>query len=372
VKLDWRRLWKASGWSTSGRLKAGPVVLRQFGVVALVLGVALLSGCLDASRYPQTAMEPLTEYGAKQQRLWEQILLPAFIVFVAVEGVLVYTIWRYRRRPGHPRPEQIHGNTRLEVMWTIAPALILAYIAVPTVTTIFEIGGEPPSDAMRVQVVGHQWWWEYQYLDFNPPIVTANELRMPVGKNVSLQLESADVIHSYWLPRLGGKRDVVPNHTNHIWFDAPQQPGPPEGYLGQCAEFCGASHANMRARGFVDSQADFDAWVRTQQSAAVAPSPSVAQGADLFKTRGCVGCHQIVGVNATAAQTFASSGLIGPNLTHVGSRTTIAAGTLPNDPQSMAAWLRDPPAVKPGSRMPKLGLNEPDIAALVAYLESLK
>ena len=354
--------------TVGGRLRQTPAValIRQLGVLGLLVGIALLSGCFPASQYPQTALEPLTEYGAKQQRLWEQILLPAIVVFVVVEGILVYALWRFRARPGQPRPEQIHGNTRLEVMWTIAPALVLAYIAVPTVTTIFEIGGPPPPGAMRVEVYGHQWWWEFRYPELNPPVVTANELHMPVGKYVSLELKSADIIHAFWIPRIGGKRDVTPNHTNVIWFDAPTEPGM---FLGQCAEFCGTSHANMRTRGIVQSQADFDAWVRTQQSPAAVTSGA---GAELFRTRGCIACHQIAGVNAQQSQAFVETSLIGPNLTHIGSRTTIAAGMFPNDAQHMADWLRDPPAMKPGSRMPKLGLNDQDITALVAYLDSLK
>jgi cytochrome c oxidase subunit 2 len=297
--------------------------------------------------------------------------MPAVWVFIFVEGALLFTIWRFRARPGRVPRRELHGNTRLEVMWTIAPTLVLAYIAVPTVITIFEIGGQPPPDAMRVEVIGHQWWWELRYPDLNPPVVTANELHVPVGRAVQLEHKSADIIHAFWIPRLGGKRDNVPNHTNVVWFHAPGQPSVEEGYPGQCAEFCGTSHANMRARGFVDSQADFDAWVRTQQAPA-AQSPAAAQGAQLFQTRGCAGCHQIVGVNAQAAQSYWESNLIGPNLTHVGSRTTIAGGMFPNDREHMTAWLIDPPTMKPGSRMPKLGLNDADAAALAAYLESLK
>jgi cytochrome c oxidase subunit 2 len=344
-------------------------VLRQLGVLALLVGLALLAGCFPASQYPQTAMEPLTEYGGKQQALWEQILLPAAIVFVVVEGGLLYVIWRFRARPGMTPNRALHGNTRLEVMWTIAPAVILAYIAVPTVTTIFEIGGPPPEDRINVEVIGHQWWWEMRYRDFTPPIVTANELHIPAGRYVSLEHKSADIIHSFWIPQLGGKRDNVPGHTNIVWFRAPDRPTTdPAGLYGQCAEFCGTSHANMRARAFVDSQADFDAWVRAQQAPAVAGGP----GVQLFQTRGCVGCHQIVGVNAQQAQAYSDSRLIGPNLTHVGARTTIAGGMFPNDRDHMARWLKDPPAMKPGSRMPNLGLNDADAAALADYLLSLK
>ena len=370
MRSDWRRWLTSLPWlPTSGRLATGPVVLRQLAIVALVLGLVLLSGCFPATQYPQTALEPTTEYGLKQQRLWEQILTPAIVVFVVVEGILLLVIWRYRARPGRVPRRDMHGNTRLEVMWTIAPSLILAYIAVPTVVTIFEIGGPPPADAMKVEVIGHQWWWELRYLDFNPPIVTANELRVPVGRAVSLEHKSADIIHSFWVPRFGGKRDNVPGQTNIVWFHAPDQPGPAEGYPGQCAEFCGTSHANMRARGFADSQADFESWVRREQAPA---AQTAGPGAQLFTGRGCIGCHQIVGINAQTPQVYWESGLIGPNLTHVGSRTTLAGGMFPNDREHMTAWLRDPPTMKPGSRMPNLGLNEADATALADFLLSLK
>ena len=184
---------------------------------------------------------------------------------------------------------------------------------------------------------------------------------MPISKNVSFELQSADVIHSFWLPRLGGKRDVVPTHTNHIWLDAPQQPGE---YFGQCAEFCGASHANMRTRAYVETQASFEAWVRNQQAPATPPSPAVSRGAQVFQSNACVGCHTIAGTNA--------QGTIGPNLSHVGGRNTLAAGVLQNTPEDLARWIRDPQEVKPEALMPKLGLAEEDIQAVVAYLESLK
>lgn len=370
MRSDWRR-WLRSipGVPSGGRSAVGPVLLRQLAIVGLVLGIALLAGCFPATQYPQTAIEPTTDYGLKQQALWEQILWPGVVVFILVEGMLLFVMWRYRARPGRTPRRELHGNTRLEVMWTIAPALILAYIAVPTLITIFDIGGPPPSDAMRVEVIGHQWWWEMRYMDFNPPIVTANELHVPAGRAVSLENRSADIIHSFWLPRLGGKRDNIPGQTNVVWFTAPSEPGPVEGYPGQCAEFCGASHANMRARGFVDSAADFQTWTQRQQAPAAQAS---GPGAQLFQTRGCVGCHQIVGVNAQAAQVYWDSGLIGPNLTHVGLRTTIAGGILPNDREHLVEWLKDPPGVKPGSRMPNLGLNDADAGTLADFLLSLK
>jgi cytochrome c oxidase subunit 2 len=196
---------------------------------------------------------------------------------------------------------------------------------------------------------------------------------MPVAKNVVFELRSNDVIHSFWLPRIGGKRDVVPEHTNYIWFDAPKNP---DMIMGQCAEFCGASHANMRARAFVQSDQDWNAWLQTQRTAPPASAASAA-GAQLLQARGCIACHTVTGINAAPDAKSADlldekTGRIGPNLTHVGGRTTIAGGTLENTPQEMTRWLKDPPGVKPGSKMPNLNLSDEDIATLVSYLESLK
>ena len=346
------------GARPSHRLLPGPLLVRQLGLAALLIGLGLLAGCAGPY-HPQSALEPETEYGWKLQHLFELILALAAVVFVSVEGMLLYTAWRFRARPGQPRPRQIHGNTRFEIAWTIAPAVVLAIIAVPTVRTIFDVAMPPPGNSLRIEVIGHQWWWEYRYPDFN--VVTANEPHMPTSTNVSFDLTSADVIHSFWLPRLGGKRDVVPTHTNHIYVDAPDHPGE---YFGQCAEFCGASHADMRTRAYVDSPADFDAWVKNQQAPAPQPAPEVARGAQVFMSNACIGCHTIAGTNA--------QGQTGPNLTHVGSRSTIAAGMLDNTPDNVVRWVSDPQAVKPEALMPKLGLSDDDLRAVAAYLESLK
>jgi cytochrome c oxidase subunit 2 len=333
-------------------------------LAAIAVGLTLLTGCVGSHyrEFPQTTLEPVTEYGWQIQSLFELILWLAAFVFVTVEGWLVYTVWRFRARPGQARPKQVHGNTRVEIAWTIAPAVVLAFIAIPTVQTIFVIGGDAPHDSMKVEVVAHQWWWEFRYPELN--VVTANELHLPVNRDVDFDLKSADVVHAFWFARLGGKRDVVPTHTNKIWYKTPAEPGPPEGYLGQCAEFCGASHANMRMLAFVDSQADFDIWAKNQTAPAASPTPAAARGAETFQRSACIGCHTIAGTPA--------AGKVGPDLTHIGSRTTIAAGLLKNAPNEMARWLRDPPEVKPGSLMPKLGMSENDIADLVVYLESLK
>ena len=235
------------------------------------------------------------------------------------------------------------------------------FVAVPTVRTIFTSSGEAPADALKVEVIGHQWWWEFRYLDL--ALTTANELHLPVGKPVRIGITSADVIHSFWAPLLGGKRDAIPGQTNYIAFRADSVGD----YSGQCAEFCGVSHANMRLRVIVDSDTAFGAWAQAQLGPpATPPKASPAeQGRAIYARSACIGCHLIQGVSA---------GVIGPGLTHVGSRTTIAGGILPNDSAHLAAWIADAPALKPGSLMMRMKppLSDADIAALVAYLQSLK
>ncbi|MGH2350349.1 MAG: cytochrome c oxidase subunit II, partial [Chloroflexota bacterium] len=212
--------------------------------------------------------------------------------------------------------------------------------------------------------IGHQWWWEFQYPELG--VTTANELHIPVGVPINLELESADVIHSFWVPHLAGKTDAIPGRVNRLWFLA-DEPGT---YNGQCAEFCGIEHALMRMLVIAESQSEFDAWVRNERSIpAFAATPTaqdslVTRGAQLFANGVCITCHTIRG---TAAQ-----GKVGPELTHVGSRQTIAANTLPNTPEGLERWLRNPQAVKPGNLMPNLNLSDEDIDALVAYLQSLK
>jgi len=282
-------------------------------------------------------------------------------VFVVVEALLVIALIRFRHREGRPEPRATHGHTVLEIAWTLAPAVILVFVAVPTVRTIFATAGEAPADALRVEVTGHQWWWEYTYPDLG--ITTANEMHAPVGRVIQVSITSADVIHSFWAPALGGKRDAIPGHVNRIAFRADSVGA----YSGQCAEFCGASHANMRLRVLVDADTSFQAWVKTEQGGpAAAPAGSAAErGKAVFSRSACIGCHTIQGV---------SPGVIGPSLTHVGSRTTIAAGLFPNDSAHLAAWIADAPSLKPGALMTRMKppLTDADIAALVAYLQSLQ
>jgi cytochrome c oxidase subunit 2 len=222
---------------------------------------------------------------------------------------------------------------------------------------VFRTQASPPHGSLSVEVIGHQWWWEIRYPELG--ITTANELHLPVGRPVSLSLKSADVIHSFWVPRLGGKRDLVGGKVNHLVFTV-DEPGE---YPGQCAEFCGASHANMRLTVIAQSPADFEAWTKRLTATPIPPSGEAAKGHQAFLATGCVACHAIQGVAA---------GVVGPNLTHVGSRKTLAGGILKNNPEDLARWLRNPPGVKPGALMPKLPLSDDQVAALVAYLGSLR
>jgi cytochrome c oxidase subunit 2 len=273
--------------------------------------------------------------------------------------VLIWAAIHYRRRPGDRLPPQIHGNTIIEVLWTTGPVIVVGYILFVTLPVIFKTQAPAPPASMNVEVIGHQFWWEFQYPDAN--VVTSNELHLPVGRTANLILHSDDVIHSFWIPALGGKRDAFPGHTNFIWM-TPNSTGD---FPGQCYQLCGYSHGNMRERAIIQSPADFQTWLTAQQAPAAQPTDPVAvEGGQLLQTRGCTACHTI---NGTPAE-----GKVGPNLTHIASRGTIAGSIFDNNAQNLRTWLKDPPAAKPGSLMPNLGLNDHELDALVAYLQSLK
>jgi cytochrome c oxidase subunit 2 len=331
---------------------------KRLGTVASAGLLLVLTAC--AENAPQDTMEPAGPVSRTILHLSEPVFVIAGIVFVLVQGLVVFAVIKFRDRPDRPgpEPEQIHGNTKLEVGWTLIPALILFSIAIPTIKTIFDLS-QKPANALQVTVIGHQFWWEYRYDDLG--ITTANELSIVAGQPVELTLESIDVIHSYWIPPLAGKTDVIPGRENHMSFEA-DKPGT---YLGQCTEFCGLSHANMRARAVAYTQADFDTWVARQKSAAVTPpaGSQAAEGLALFNGKGCAGCHTVEGV---------SQGKVGPNLTHLQSRSTFAGSIFALNEDNLRTWLEDPPAVKPGSVMPDLGLTEEEITQLIAYLETLQ
>lgn len=366
--------------------------LRVAGPLVIVLALMLLAGC-GAYEAPQTTLDPQASSSRIILDLYKVIGVMAVIVFVVVEGLLIYSVVRYRRRPDDGIPLQIHGNQPIEIVWTIIPAVIVLFLATMTFRTQ-SILIQPSQNPVHVTVVGHQWWWEFKYPDYQ--VVTANELHIPGNRDVEFTLESADVIHSFWIPRLAGKTDVIPGHVNTMSFKA-QETTQPILIRGECAEFCGGTHAQMGMYAVVESQAQFDAWVKQQQAkatppagvtqvpeaqpgatamavtpaaTAVAPAGSAeARGYALFKAKGCVGCHAIAGYPEAKGQ-------IGPNLTHVAGRQTIVAGWLHNTPENLQRWLRDPNAVKPDNIMGtaiKAGTLKPDeIEALSAYLQSLK
>jgi len=394
---------------------------RRFVSFAPLLVLALAACGPDV---PNSIFGAHSEHGHQVDDLTRFLLELGLGVFVFVEALLIYAVFRYRHREGGPPAQQIHGNTTLEIGWTFIPAVILAFIAIPTVRLIFQTQAEAPAGSLQVEVIGHQWWWEFRYPEFN--IVTANELYLPKGRAVNFSLRTNDVLHSFWMPQLNGKRDLISNRTNHLWF-TPDSIG---AYNGFCAEFCGASHANMRFKVFVVSPERFAQYVAHEQTPPVyplaldtaakpakvaknAPPPppptipltqaqlntgtwptdslprwvvpatplpamladtmpgDAARGAATFKTAPCIACHTIQGVSA---------GVIGPNLTHVGSRTTIAAGLYPNDHAHLVAWIMDAPVMKPGSQMMTLGqrmmgtggLTDQQIADIAAYLSALK
>ncbi|MSP78995.1 MAG: cytochrome c oxidase subunit II [Dehalococcoidia bacterium] len=315
---------------------------------------------------PQSTFQADGPVGKLQKDLFWIIFWSATVIFVVIEGIFVYAIFRFPRRPNQPIPPQTHGHQTLEIGWTIAPAIVLAVVAVPTVSALWQIYNVPEEKAgLAIEVRAHQWWWEFKYP--NQGVVTANEVHMPVGTRVHFTLHSDDVIHSFWIPKLGGKLDVIPNHSNVIWLQG-DEPGE---YYGQCAEFCGEAHAFMRFRAVVDTQADFDKWVAAQKAPASAAATGAATtGEALFMGKGaCTACHTVAGTNA--------KGVIGPNLTHVGSRTTIAAGIMPNDHENLVKWLSDPGGIKPGNKMAtvigkSIKLTPDEVGALATYVQGLK
>lgn len=365
----------------------------------LLLSSLLLAACGENS--PST----LNTYGPvanSESFVFWVILIIAAIVFVVVEAILVYSVFRFRERPGMPNPRQIHGNLLIEGIWTAIPMVILFIVLFFTIRGLFEVApsAQPQGgQTVEVEAVGHQWWWEFYYKGYK--ITTADTMVVPANATIHVDLYSNNVIHSFWVPALTGKTDVIPGHDNTRWFKADES-AIGKTFVGICAEYCGTQHANMRFNVQVTNNNDFMTWVTAQQQAAAVPAAGslAEQGKKIFEGQ-CVSCHGIVGVNLKADNTNqygysdpmavcdAGACLHGPNLTHFGSRRLIAGGVLewnpkdcdPNDPNllqkcALAQWLHDPGAVKPGNEMSQSiqsgTLNDDQIRQLVAYLESLK
>ncbi|MFN2166366.1 MAG: cytochrome c oxidase subunit II [Anaerolineae bacterium] len=295
------------------------------------------------------------------QSIQNQFLLTLLVaagVFLLVTLLVLFASWRYRWRGDSDEPRQVYGIRKLEIGWTVAPALLLLVLFGLTLYTMRTVDPPKPGDAQPdLQIIAHQWWWEVHYPKSGA--VTANEIHIPTGQQLLTEVESADVIHDFWVPQLARKVDATPGYPTSIWLQA-DKPGT---YLGTCAEFCGAQHAWMRIRVVAQSPSDFQAWEQQQLAQPAAPSSDLAaQGAQIFQQRTCTNCHAIAGTGATQQ--------IGPDLTHLGDRETLGAGVLDNTPEELARWLKDPQAIKPGSYMPNLKLSDSEINALVAYLEA--
>jgi cytochrome c oxidase subunit II len=293
------------------------------------------------------------------------VMIITGMIFVVVCTLLVYSISKFRARSAtaNSEPAQVYGSTQIELAWTVIPVLIVVVLFMATARVVHAIQDAPmPASAVEVTVIGHQFWWEYRYPQLG--VVTANELHIPVSDPAHptptfLQLLSADTDHSFWIPELAGKTDLVPNHPNRMWMD-PEHTGT---FVGQCAQYCGTQHAKMLLRVSVDTPEDFAEWVREQQRPAVADE-RVAAGKRVFETTACINCHSI---NGTVA-----NGRFGPDLTHLMSRTTIAAGAALNTPENLRLWIQNPDAIKRGSLMPAMQLNKSDLDALMGYLETLR
>ena len=330
----------------------------------LLLPVVAACGDDHLKKYPQTTFRPVTEFARTIDDLTFMTLYLGVGVGLIVFALMAYILLRFRYRPDAPEPKQIHGNTTLELAWTLVPAVILAIIAVPTVRAIFATQPEPSPDALVVNVTGKQWWWEVKYVVGNDTVRTANEVHVPIGRQVHLKLTTDNVLHSFWVPQMGGKRDMITNRINHLIF-TPEQPGV---YMGVCAEFCGESHALMRFRMVAHPPEDFQRWMRNEASPAAQPVDStsaVALGKQLYNQVGCGACHAIRGHEGAV-------GIQGPNLTHLASRRTIAAGIMDNNAENLNRWINNPTQVKPGSKMPKLNWTEDQVRYIVAYLQTLE
>jgi cytochrome c oxidase subunit 2 len=283
-------------------------------------------------------------------------------IFVVVFALLVYAVVRFRsQNSSRTEPAQIYGSTQVELAWTVIPVLIVVALFLAATRVILAVQNAPhPRNALEVTVIGHQYWWEYRYPGLN--IVTANELHVPISDPAHptptfLTLLSADTDHSFWVPRLGGKTDLIPNHPNHMWID-PHETGL---FLGQCAQYCGTQHAKMLLRVYVQTREEFDRWVHEQQQT---PQAGASVGERVFRSTACVNCHTVSGTPA--------KGKFGPDLTHLITRDTIAAGAAPNTPERLRLWIKNPDAIKPGSKMPAMGLSDHDLDAVTAYLETLR
>jgi cytochrome c oxidase subunit 2 len=309
---------------------------------------------------------PVSTPAVKEADLAKMVLLLSAVVFVVVAGLVIYSVVRFRAGRGEQgsEPPQVYGSAQVEAAWTVIPIIIVIVLVLATSRVIHEVQAAPePPNAVHVTVIGRQWWWEVRYPELG--VVTANELHVPVSDSAHRQptfltLESADVAHSFWVPRVAGKTDLIPNKTNHMWIE-PHQAGT---YLGQCAEYCGTQHAHMLLRVVADPPEQFARWVEHQRAPAVQADTAAAAGRRVFLGTACISCHTVGGTVAT--------GRYGPDLTHLMSRETIGAGVAPNTRDRLRAWVRNPDDLKNGVLMPAMQLDDAQLDQLVEYLLTLR
>ena len=344
------------------------IVSRAAGVLVLLLGVLLAAGLCVASPHDNpvpSIFEPHSTPAESIRHLSHFVLGITGLIFLVVFSLLSYVVVKFRRRVGDParEPAQVYGSTQIELAWTVIPILIVAVLFAATARVIHAIQDAPrPAGAVEVTAIGHQFWWEFRYPALG--IVTANELHVPVSDPAHrtptfLKLLSSDTDHSFWVPQLAGKTDLIPNHPNETWLD-PHEAGL---FLGQCAQYCGTQHAKMLLRVYVDNPEDFRAWVQAQEQPANQDEKEPV-GRRVFEATSCVNCHGVGGTNGT--------GRFGPDLTHLMSRRTIAAGAAENTPENLRLWIQNPDSIKPGSLMPAMKLSDAELDALVRYLETLQ
>jgi cytochrome c oxidase subunit II len=345
-------------------------LVRKAAGIAVIIGGGLLAAslCFGGPQNPSpvpSIFDPHSTPAESIYHLSHFVLAVTGLIFAVVFSLLAYVLVKYRRRPGDAgrEPSQVYGSTQIELAWTVIPTLIVVVLFLASARVIHSIQDAPePDSALEVTAIGHQFWWEFRYPRLG--IITANELHVPASELTNprptfLTLLSADTDHSFWVPQLAGKTDLIPNRVNHMWLD-PYQAGT---YFGQCAQYCGTQHAKMLLTVYVDTPDEFDAWVRAQQQPA-GGSETVPAGKRIFESTACINCHAIRGSVA--------DGRFGPDLTHLMSRRTIASGAAQNTKVNLRLWIQNPDAIKPGSLMPAMQLSNADLDALVDYLETLR
>ena len=323
------------------------------------------TGPSNAPLSPTNIFAPVSTPAQSIFDLSRFVLLVTTAIFVVVFSLLAYAVVKFRRRRASEtrEPAQVYGSTQLELAWTVIPILIVVTLFLAAARVIASIqNAVPPANAIQVTVIGHQYWWEYRYPALG--VVTANELHIPLSDAAHptptfLTLLSADTDHSYWVPRLAGKTDLIPNHPNSMWMD-PHETGL---YLGQCAQYCGTQHAKMLLRVYVQTRDEFDRWIEAQRRPAQ-DVDNVSEGQRIFEQTACINCHTVAGT--------AAHGTFGPDLTHLMSRDTIASGAAQNTPKNLLSWIQNPSIIKPGSKMPAMGLSDAEVNAVTSYLETLR